>query len=261
MAQATGGEAIRTGTARLLGRCCATVSAAGAVVHRASPRLTAGAATLALALALALALVAACASSPPTRFYTLSDTAPEAAAPRGVGLITISGVTIPGEIDRPEIVRRVSPNQLSISELDRWAAPLDETIRRVLSDDIARRVPNPAPGKQYAVAVDIHEFYGDAGCNVTLRAVWSSKQVAEAGARGAQPPSGSEATGGTQPASGSGATGGSQPPSTSQPAGDALARSEELRVPSRGACPATLPETMSIALGQLSDRIVAGVGR
>ena len=33
----------------------------------------------------ALGLVGACSSSPPTHFYTLSDTAPEAAAPAGVG--------------------------------------------------------------------------------------------------------------------------------------------------------------------------------
>jgi uncharacterized protein len=173
--------------------------------------------------ALAMALLAACASSPPARFYTLSDTAPEAPAPGGVGSITISGVTIPGEIDRPEIVRRQGPNQLNISELDRWAGPLDETIRRVLTDDIARRVPAPAPGQPHAVAVDIHEFYGDGACNVTLRAVWTLKKVA------------------------------------AQSGNEAQAASAEIRVPSSGACPETLPETMSIALGQLSDRIIAAL--
>jgi uncharacterized lipoprotein YmbA len=238
-----------------------------------------------------LALLAACASSPPTRFYTLSDTAPEAAPPSGAGVISIAGVTIPGEIDRPEIVRRMSPNQLNISELDRWAAPLDEMIRRVLTDDIARRVPNPAAGKQYAVRVDVHEFYGDAGCNVTLRAVWSSKAVAESGTAGSrpasgtqtpsgtqapgasQPPSGTQAPGASQPPSGTQAPGGSQPrsgtqvpsanqqPTGNEPPRAVAARSEEIQVPSSGACPASLPGTMSIALGQLSDRIIAGVGK
>ncbi len=182
-------------------------------------------AALPLATAAMLALVAACASSPPTRFYTLSDTAPEATPPSGAGVITISGVTIPGEIDRPEIVRRSSANQLNISAQDRWAAPLDETIRRVLTDDIARRVPMPAPGQQHAVLVDIHEFYGDGGCDVTLRAVWTSKE------------------------------------SGGQSAGGARSGNEDIRVPSSGSCPVTLPETMSIALGRLSDRIIAGVGR
>jgi hypothetical protein len=170
----------------------------------------------------ALVLVGACSATPPTRFFTLSDTAPEAPPPVGVGWVRIVGVTIPGEIDRPELVRRIGPNQLGIAGFDRWAAPLDQTIRRALSDDIARRVPSPAPGQQYSVAVDIHEFYGDGSCNVTLRAAWTLKQ---------------------------------SHPESAQPV------NEEIQVPSSGACTATLPATMSIALGQLSDRIIAGVGR
>jgi uncharacterized protein len=178
--------------------------------------------TLAVA-ALVVVLIGACASSPPARFYTLSDTAPEGTPPAGVGLITISGVTVPGEIDRPEIVRRTGPNQLNISELDRWAGPLDETIRRVLTDDIARRVPTPASGQRHSVSVDIHEFYGDGACNVTLRAVWTLKNL------------------------------------PAQSGNEARPVSEEIRAPSSGSCPETLPETMSIALGQLSDRIIAAV--
>jgi uncharacterized lipoprotein YmbA len=174
----------------------------------------------------ALALLGACASSPPARFYTLSETAPAGAPPAGVGTIVIGGVTIPGEIDRPQIVRRMGPNQLSLAELDRWAAPLDEMIRRVLLDDIARRTPPPGPNQQqHAVSVDIHEFFGDAGCNVTLRAVWTLKQPGDRGS------------------------------------GVARQSTEEIRVPSSGSCPTTLAETMSVALGQLSDRIVAGVAR
>ena len=172
-----------------------------------------------LSVAAAAMLLGACASSPPTRFYTLSDTSAETAAPASAGQVIIGGVSIPGELDRPEIVRKVGPNQLNIAGSDRWAAPLDEIIRRVLAEDIARRVPGAAGEPQRPVSVDIHEFYGDGSCNVTLRAVWTLKQA------------------GTQPAT------------------------EEIRVPSSGPCPATLAETMSNALGQLSDRILAGVAR
>jgi hypothetical protein len=192
------------------------VSGAGHV--NAASRIT----TAALPVIAALVLVGACSSTPPTRFYTLSDTAPEATPPAGVGWVRVVGVTIPGEIDRPELVRRIGPNQLSIAGFDRWAAPLDQTIRRALSDDIARRVPSPSRGQQYSVSVDIHEFYGDGSCNVTLRAAWTLKQ---------------------------------SPPQNAQPV------NEEIQVPSSGACTATLPATMSIALGQLSDRIIAGVAR
>ena len=192
-------------------------------VMTSGPPVTAAGFAIVVALVIAvLTLMGACSSSPPVRFYTLSDTAPEVPPPPGVTLISISGVTIPGELNRPELVRRVGPNQLNISGLDRWAAPLDETIRRVLSDDLARRVPSPAPGPPHSVMIDIREFYGDAGCNVTLRAAWTLQQA------------NSKAT----PAS-----------------------IEEIHVPTSGACPVMLPETMSIALGQLSDRIIAGVTR
>ena len=172
-----------------------------------------------LCVAAASILLGACVSSKPTRFYTLSDTSAETVTPAGVGQVTIGGVSIPGEIDRPELVRKVGPNQLSIAGSDRWAAPLDEIIRRVLIEDIARRAPGAVAEQQRPVSVDIHEFYGDASCNVTLRAVWTLRQT------------------GAQPAS------------------------EEIHVPSSGPCPATLAETMSLALGQLSDRILAGVAR
>lgn len=171
-----------------------------------------------LRVAAVLMLLSGCGSSPPTRFYTLSDTRPgETTAPTGAGQVVIGSVSIPGEIDRPEMVRKVGPNQLSVAGSDRWAAPLEDIVRRVLVDDVARRTPGAVGEPQRLVSVDIHEFYGDAGCNVTLRAVWTLKQT------------------GVQPAT------------------------EEIRVPSSGACPATLPQTMSVALGQLSDRIVAGV--
>ena len=179
-----------------------------------------------------LALVSACSSGPATHFYTLSDTAPEATAPAGVGWVRIVNLTIPGELDRPELVRRIGPNQLSIAGLDRWAAPLDETIRRALSDDIARRVPTPVPGQQYSVSVEIREFYGDSTCNVSLRAGWTAKSSHPEGARSAN----------TAPA-------------------NPVPMNEAIQVPSSGSCPATLAATMSIALGQLSDRIIAGVAR
>ena len=172
-----------------------------------------------------LLLLAACASSPPTRFYTLSDTAPQTPPPTGVGVVSINHVSIPGEIDRREIVRQIGPNQLSISDTDRWAAPLDETIQRVLTQDIGRRIPSPAAGQEHFVSVDIQELYGDGSCNVTLRAVWSVRKPGAQAAVAAQP------------------------------------AAQEIQVPSSGACPETLPATMSLALGQLSDRIVAAVAQ
>jgi hypothetical protein len=80
------------------------------------------------------------------------------------------------------------------------------------------------------LSVDIREFYGDANCNVTLRAAWTPKQA--------------------------GATAGA----TAHPE-PVQATTEDVHVSAIGACPDSLPATMSVALGQLSDRIIAGVAR
>ena len=115
-------------------------------------------------------------------------------------------------MDRPEMVG--GSGRIS-SKLPGWIAGRrrwTRSIRRVLSDDIGRRVPAPAPGQQYPVSVDIHEFYGDSSCNVTLRAAWTIKQPHAAA---------------VQPAN------------------------EEIQVPASGACPETLAASMSVAVGSV----------
>jgi len=174
----------------------------------------------------------ACASSPPLHYYTLTGmpapsrlTVPPDSVP-----VRIDRVTIPTELDRSQIVRRLDATQLQIVENDRWAAPLDETIRRVLSDDLAARLPpgtvanpnEPSNGeKRQSLAVDISEFYGDPTCTVTLRASWTLKQS------GSQSLHGDEETKGSAPGGCTGA--------------------------------GTIPAAMSQALGQLSDLIAAAV--
>jgi uncharacterized lipoprotein YmbA len=165
-------------------------------------------------------------------YYTLSE-APASSTlslPDNTTPIRLDRVTIPTELDRSQIVRRLDSTRLQIVENDRWAAPLDETIRRVLSDDLAARLPpgaianvnEPSIGeKRQLLAVDISEFYGDPTCAVTLRAAWTLKQTETRSAHG----------------------------------------TEEVRGSADGACTssASVPGAMSQALGLLSDRIAAGL--
>ncbi|MCK7497933.1 MAG: PqiC family protein [Comamonadaceae bacterium] len=74
----------------------------------------------------------AAAATPKARFYTLSavpaaalGTAASAAAGYGVA---VGPITVPEAVDRPQIVLRLSPSQVEISELHRWAAPLNSEI-------------------------------------------------------------------------------------------------------------------------------------
>lgn len=135
-----------------------------------------------LIFALLVLTLSACASSPPTRYFALDPVA-SGAASRGGGMsapVKIDAVHIPPALDRDSIVRGESDNQLQISSQDRWAGDLGEMIRRVLTQDLATRLPSgtviapesPAPPSARGVVVDILTFQPQAG-QVVLDADWT----------------------------------------------------------------------------------------
>ena len=83
---------------------------------------------------LMLLTLAGCETSEQARLYTLSGlpfTAASASiqpASTSALAIGIGPVTLPFYLDRPQIVRRTSPNRLEIAEFDRWAEPLSNTV-------------------------------------------------------------------------------------------------------------------------------------
>ena len=132
---------------------------------------------------LACCLPLGCSSSPPLRYYTLNEIASTAppVTMSDQAPVRVDPIVIPQELDRLEIVTRIGPNRLHISELDHWAAPLDDQIRRVLSDDLATRLPaheladpnEPAGGgPRRLLSVSITDFLADSACSVALRADW-----------------------------------------------------------------------------------------
>ena len=98
-------------------------------------------------IVLVLAMTA-CGSSPKTHFYTL-DAVPATQhadhAARSDVPVTVGRVELPGTLDRLSIVTRGDRNQVSVSDQDRWAAPLDELVRRALTDDLRMRLPRRSP--------------------------------------------------------------------------------------------------------------------
>ena len=186
-----------------------------------------------LPVLLALTL-AACASSPPTRFFALDPVSPGAApAADGAGAVRepvkVDAVHIPPALDRDSIVRGESDNQLEISSQDRWAGDLGEMIRRVLTQDLAQRLPSgmviapqsPAPPSARGVVVDILTFQPQAG-EVVLDADWTLLQGTQSNA--------------------------------------VLRRSAHLTVPAASS-PQSQAAAMSTLLGQLADGIASQLGR
>ena len=177
-------------------------------------------------------LLCACASSPPTHFFTLHEVAPAAALASGSGgqtPVKVDAIHIPPALDRNSMVRGVRGSELEISSQDRWAGDLGETIRQVLTQDLSGRLgaamviaPDaPAPPNARGIVVDIMTFQPGGAGEVVLDADWTLLE-------------------GTQ----------------SHPV---LSRSEHLTCP---AAPSAQAEAaaMSTLVGQLADRMAAAIG-
>lgn len=93
-----------------------------------------------LILAAAALDVTACGSSPEPVYYTM---APKEGAPRAgwAHLIELRKPALAGYLDRAEIVSRVVAYRLRIASGDSWSEPLGDMIGRLLSDDLAARLP------------------------------------------------------------------------------------------------------------------------
>jgi uncharacterized lipoprotein YmbA len=133
-----------------------------------------------LAMSLAAGL-AGCGRSPPTQFFTLAPVRPDRPQRLLVGApLQVRAVHIPAVLDRPERVVGRSPQRLDILQTQQWGAPLADMIRRVLSEDLAARLPAgmvlmadaPQTPHTRGVVVDIQEFQPDAGGRVVLGAGW-----------------------------------------------------------------------------------------
>ncbi len=136
---------------------------------------------LRLLTALGLGLtVAGCGSSPPTHYYTLD---PEPTAARLVAAVPLQvvAVHIAPSLDRQAIVSETAANEIEISDQSRWSAPFDDMVRRVLTQDLAARLPEgmvvlpqqPAPPNVHKVVVDILQFEREATGDVVFDGSWS----------------------------------------------------------------------------------------
>lgn len=134
----------------------------------------------ALIATLSGALLGGCGSSPPTRFYSLEPTAPVASAPSAMQApIKVDAVHIPSVLDRQQIVTGEQHYQLHIASQERWGGDFGEMVRRVLTQDLQKRLPggmvvgpdNNAPADARGVVVDILSF-APQGSIVELDADW-----------------------------------------------------------------------------------------
>jgi uncharacterized protein len=135
------------------------------------------------AIATLCALAAGCAS-PPSRFYTLSGTATPAATSSNLS-VAVGPVSIPAEIDRPEIVVSTSSNQVQLDEFNRWASPLQNNIARVIAENLVAMLGAPrvtlfpqtlSSDAYYRVALEVQVFRSAPAEAAVLDAVWTVRR-------------------------------------------------------------------------------------
>jgi len=138
-------------------------------------------------LALGLLFVSGCASSPPSRFYTLSSLQKAdkelKGPPSNQGLmIGVGPIKFPEYLDRTEIVTRSSDNKIALSEFDLWGGSLAEDFSRVLAENLSvllsteNVIVYPRPrsvSAKYQIIMDVIRFEGSLGGDVSLIARWS----------------------------------------------------------------------------------------
>ena len=130
------------------------------------------------------AVVAGCASTP-SRFYSLSAAA-EPTAPSSNLAIAVGPVSVPAVVDRPQIVVNVGPNQVRLEEFNRWAAPLQNNIARVVADNLVLMLGTPrvilseqllSADVDYRAAIEVQSFQSAPGEAAMLDAVWNVRRT------------------------------------------------------------------------------------
>ncbi len=123
----------------------------------------------------------------PSRFYTLaarsSGGVPGSAGPS----VVVGPVALPAYLDRNEIAVRVSPNELTYAQNERWAEPLVQNFTRVLvedlgtalgSDRVATITTAPTLIPDYRIEVVVVRFEAGPDGSAQLTARWAVRDGA-----------------------------------------------------------------------------------
>ena len=137
-----------------------------------------------LAIVGTLAALAVACTSAPSRFYTLSATATPSAASSSLS-IAVGPVSVPAAVDRPQIVINTSANQVTVDDFNRWAAPLQDNLARVVAENLVALLGAPrvtlfpqtlGADVDYRVQIEIRNFESAPGKSASLDAVWSVRR-------------------------------------------------------------------------------------
>jgi len=134
-----------------------------------------------LLLALVVCLSACGGKSASSQFYVLSPLPQSSLSAAEGTTIGVLPVSMADYLDRPQIVTRVSENEIKLDEFNRWAEPLNDSFSRVLVQNLATLLNTAKVVKTTAstgfplallVGVEVVQFDGSLGGDVVLIVKW-----------------------------------------------------------------------------------------
>ena len=130
--------------------------------------------SLKIGLVTACVLLVACRSDP-IQFHTLTPTQLSGTA-RGNGAdIQIEGLSVPPQVDRPQIVIRQGNSGMAILETEWWGASLVDELRSALVDQMI----NANPRRNVSVRVDVQRFDSVPGQYALIDVKWRLRNLGE----------------------------------------------------------------------------------
>ncbi|EXF96384.1 hypothetical protein HK44_015650 [Pseudomonas fluorescens HK44] len=115
-------------------------------------------------------LLAACRSDP-IHYHTLTPPAQPATGSRGSTDIQIERVTVPPQVDRPQIVIRQGNSGLAILETEWWGASLSDEFKSALVDQLSGMVAQ----RNVSLRVDVQRFDSIPGQYALVDVKWRLK--------------------------------------------------------------------------------------
>jgi uncharacterized protein len=117
-----------------------------------------------------------------TKFYTLSPIDNVSAAEPMPISIGIGPINLPAYLDRAEVVTRSGPNEMKVSENNRWAESLTANFNRTLTENLSRLL-GPRQIIQYPwyatnepdfqIEIIVYRFETDSKGNAVLAGKWT----------------------------------------------------------------------------------------
>ncbi|MBK5352326.1 membrane integrity-associated transporter subunit PqiC [Pseudomonas sp. TH41] len=129
---------------------------------------------LKITLITTLLLLTACRSDP-IQFHTLTPTQLGAGASVHGADIQIEGLSVPPQVDRPQIVIRQGNSGVAILETEWWAATLVDELRSALVDQLV----NSNPQRKMSLRLDVQRFDSIPGQYALLDVKWRLRKTGE----------------------------------------------------------------------------------